>query len=1180
MMHWLHTTELNSVLKAWLVLCAIVCSTSIGFAQPEFLMRDTMVTDCEGVLFDSELGELTGHYAHNEDYVFTICIAGADDIILDFTYFHTEIHDEITFYDGPDTGSPVISGPYSGRTDIPDIIASSGCLTVRFTSDANVAEPGWRAVWSTSNFEPPLPPDLTVTSALDCPMSEIELELSYPVHCDSLYPGAITLTGPKIVGINSVEPIGCSGDSTTRFRVRFSPELDFGGRYTLTLRTIIPYCTTPYILESEAMFRLTGCPLAIRLRVTDPEELCEGGFTRVTAEVSGGIRGTYNYDWSPFSSSRDTVRIGPINGPTTIRVNVRDASGGRATAEIEVNPAVSPEIIGGDRSMCQSVEPFELEAVPPNGQWEADGMYYGFNKFRSLYDPLLTDGDEDVITYTAPNGCTTEVTYDFRPLDPGSDDGACPGASPFDVTGGTPSGGRWSGPNIDRDGRFTPPSDTGTWTVTYTHPNGCSGSKEINVAPLSEIVLDTFCESNPRVTLDIAPHGGVWTGPGMSFGSRGWFSPGAAGHGPHTLRYIAEGCADVPVEIFVKEIDAFEGFTACPAEDPRILPGNWRPAGGTWFGRGIVEPTDGLFDPGLFGVGADTLTYHAPNGCTDKRTASVFYTFIRPQDDTTEMCTHDDPLLLSEGGAFFQRPLTGTWTGTGVSYVGDEAFFDPEVAGVGIHPIYYTANTCDAFFAIQVGQSPEWYGDTICLGSDPVQLFSQAAGTEWAGDGIINPIDGIFDVDDVGPGLHEVFAFSPEGCDQRADVYVPDEVLLSFQPLDPLLCFSESDIDLQLGPATASLSEGDNPLSHNFSSADLGEGMHTLIMRAGEIGCEDIDSVSFEILPPLSLSAKPYTDTLCEGDGTRIEIEASGGIERDWRVLWIDRPDWPLLERNVQPTESITYNASLSDGCSDSVQLSIPVVVNPAVSAQVTEGPIVCHYDSTFAVVSPTGGQMHEILWYTDDGEFFGDEYYGPPGFYDVKVTNLTTGCMDIVEARLPGYEPVVASFTPNPADCVSPETPIMMLDRSRGATDGTWTWPDGTTSPYVFGENPEITLVDTGSYEVTLDLINDGDCTSSDLVMVCVEAPTRLWLPTAFSPNGDNLNDTYRITGQGVYGIEWLIVDRWGTIVFRGDSMDSSWDGTYKGEVLPPAVFTLRARYIDEYGRELDKQGMLNLVR
>ena len=242
-------------------------ASQVAFAQPEFYMRDTTVTDCEGVLYDSELGQITGHYDHNEDYTFTICITGADDILLDFNYFHTEIYDEITFFDGPDVSAPIISGPYSGRTTIPTIVATSGCLTIHFTSDANVAEPGWRATWRTSNFQPPIPPDLTLVNTPSCPMTELIMESSRPIHCDSLYAGAFSLTGPKIVAITGIDVLNCVGDSATQFRVLFAPPLDFSGRYRLTMRTIIPYCTTPYVLFSELPFTLTGCPLAIRLLV-------------------------------------------------------------------------------------------------------------------------------------------------------------------------------------------------------------------------------------------------------------------------------------------------------------------------------------------------------------------------------------------------------------------------------------------------------------------------------------------------------------------------------------------------------------------------------------------------------------------------------------------------------------------------------------------------------------------------------------------------------------------------------------------------------------------------------------------------------------------------------------------------------------------------------------------------
>ena len=1165
-----------------LVLLSVLLQSHYVLAQPEYFMRDTTVTDCEGVLYDSELGELTGHYDHSEDYSFSICVSGADQILLDFTFFHSEEqYDQINFYDGPDASSPLIAGPFSGRTDIPQIVATSGCLTVRFVSDANVAEPGWRAQWRTSNFDPPTAPIISLVDDPVCPVSELLIDLDRAVHCDSLYPAAVTLIGPKVVAITSVEAVGCSGDSTRQFRVRFTPPLDFGGVYRVRLRTIVPYCTTPYILTSQLSFTLTGCPLAIRLLVQDEDDLCVGDFTRVRAEVTGGLRSTYVYTWTPVPSSEDTVQVGPINGPYTVSVSVSDATGASATASITITPNAAPTIVGGDRQMCQSVDAFLLEAIPPGGRWVADGMYYSFDRYRRLYEPQLTDGIRDVIEYEAPNGCTTEVTYTFTELDYGTDDAACPGSAPFAVSGGSPAGGTWTGANIDADGTFTPTADTGTYTVTYQHPNGCSGSKEVHVQFPAGIAQDTFCESEPRVELDITPSGGIWTGNGISRSDRGWFSPGSAGPGPHTLEYFAEGCGTRDVDVFVKEIDAAEGFTACPDEDPRILPGNWRPAGGTWYGRGIIDPTAGLFDPKLFGRGVDTLTYHAPNGCSDRRSVAVYYTFVRPAGDTLELCSADERVQLTPGGAYFQRPITGVWTGNGVVMDGDDAYFDPSVAGVGLHDLEYVANTCVAPVVVRVGQSPDWYGDTLCVGTDPVALQSAAAGTEWTGPGIINPFDGIFDVSVSGVGRHEVYAVSPEGCEQLAEVYVPQEVLLDFTAPDPVTCFGVSPIDLQLQPADARLYLGDSLLSQNLSSAALGEGMFTVELRAGEVGCEDIDSFALEILPPLALTGTLGEDTLCYGEGTRIDVSISGGRERTRTLSWTDLASGQLLSRTLAPRSSQTYVATLDDGCSDPVQQSFRITVHDEVTAEIMEGPIVCYVDSTSSTVLPTGNSNYAVAWRTDGGTTAGESYLGRPGTYDVEVTDLATGCVLDTSARLPGYEPIVASFSPNPTGCVLPgDDPVQLLDRSRGATDGVWLFADGTAIPYEEGFAPRFTPVDTGRFEVRLIIENDGGCMDSTVVQICVEEDTRLWLANAFTPNADGTNDEYRITGRGIYGIEWLIVDRWGTIVFTADDLDAGWDGTFEGELMPEGRYTLRARYLDSQGNWQTKSSPVVLLR
>lgn len=112
-------------------------------AQPTYMMHTGTVDDCEGTLLDSEDGPEEGQYDHNEDYTFTICVDGAEEIILDFSFFATEEnYDILTIYDGPDTGSPVIAILTGSISPAPVFIATSGCVTLHFISDDNIVQPG------------------------------------------------------------------------------------------------------------------------------------------------------------------------------------------------------------------------------------------------------------------------------------------------------------------------------------------------------------------------------------------------------------------------------------------------------------------------------------------------------------------------------------------------------------------------------------------------------------------------------------------------------------------------------------------------------------------------------------------------------------------------------------------------------------------------------------------------------------------------------------------------------------------------------------------------------------------------------------------------------------------------------------------------------------------------------
>jgi len=68
-------------------------------------------------------------------------------------------------------------------------------------------------------------------------------------------------------------------------------------------------------------------------------------------------------------------------------------------------------------------------------------------------------------------------------------------------------------------------------------------------------------------------------------------------------------------------------------------------------------------------------------------------------------------------------------------------------------------------------------------------------------------------------------------------------------------------------------------------------------------------------------------------------------------------------------------------------------------------------------------------------------------------------------------------------------------------------------------------------------------------------------YVPNAFTPNGDGINDVFRVYGSGFISFNLKVFDRWGEKVFETSDPNIGWDGTFRGELLPPDVFVY---YVD----------------
>lgn len=122
-------------------------------------------------------------------------------------------------------------------------------------------------------------------------------------------------------------------------------------------------------------------------------------------------------------------------------------------------------------------------------------------------------------------------------------------------------------------------------------------------------------------------------------------------------------------------------------------------------------------------------------------------------------------------------------------------------------------------------------------------------------------------------------------------------------------------------------------------------------------------------------------------------------------------------------------------------------------------------------------------------------------------------------------------------------------------------------------------------NYLVTIE--NRYGCVQADSLSVLIFIGKLVYTPTAFSPNGDGLNDTFTLLGgEGVVDIELLeIFSRWGELLYQGTGLDprdinTGWDGKIRGEPAPPGAYLYRAqvRLFDE--RLFEFEGVINLVR
>lgn len=284
---------------------------------------------------------------------------------------------------------------------------------------------------------------------------------------------------------------------------------------------------------------------------------------------------------------------------------------------------------------------------------------------------------------------------------------------------------------------------------------------------------------------------------------------------------------------------------------------------------------------------------------------------------------------------------------------------------------------------------------------------------------------------------------------------------------------------------------------------------------------------------------------------------------------------------------STSYN-----GCLDTLETLVTVKASPVASFFVdnTSGcsPLCLDFIDYSA---PNSSSIVLQRWFFDDEELGGGANLSNCFFnesnYDDKQINMSyvvtndLGCQDtmVLDSYLTVYHNPVSYFTINPSVTNMYEREVEMENQSIGADDYLWFLENKVASEDF---EPTYEYPDTGRFDVLLISYTVNNCIDSSFQSLLIEPVENVYIPNAFTPDGDGINDYFSVTSFGIKNEGFLlnIFNRWGESVFETTDLFEGWNGLYQGKVCKSDVYVYKVTYSDLKNDINEIRGTVSLLR
>jgi len=313
----------------------------------------------------------------------------------------------------------------------------------------------------------------------------------------------------------------------------------------------------------------------------------------------------------------------------------------------------------------------------------------------------------------------------------------------------------------------------------------------------------------------------------------------------------------------------------------------------------------------------------------------------------------------------------------------------------------------------------------------------------------------------------------------------------------------------------------------------------------------------------------------CDGGTSR--FDKRGAI---YHGVCTNSSDFPVSGGAAYPTIGSGWNLAVFKIDFGYSKITANISTNLGDTIYITDCPPV---ELTF---NPNTNAADVYMWDFGDGDTSlrqkPTHTFNDPGIYKVVLivsADSLSDCVgaDTAEMIVNIFEKPEAEFTweNNGPDIFFD---YQFINQSTNATQYKWTFGDGNTSNV---SDPFHTYASTGTYEICLIARKlFDDCSDTICKSILIEINPYLYIPNAFTPNGDGINEEFTIDWYGLSDVNFQIYNRWGEMVFETTDLNVSWRGEYNGDIQPVGSYVYQLSAINFLGEEIYETGDLTILK